>query len=76
LNNFKQILKFKKNIEHKFKCVLYNDFFDYFLESLKLKSCAEELISKDIFNTIIIELITLDFNQRSLDTMRDKLKKF
>lgn len=70
LKKYKRIYKLKMKIEKEFNVITKPDFFIYFLDKLKIKPNFLNFISKQKLTDIIIDLISIDFNARSLREFR------
>jgi hypothetical protein len=66
LKKYKKIYKLKNKIEEEFNVITDPNFLIYFLDKLKIKSDFRNFISKQKLADIIIDLISIDFNNRSL----------
>jgi len=73
IKQYKNIEKYKKNLESEFKCIKTHDFYEYFLNILEPKEKYIDFISKKKLLLIINDLVTVDPDQRSLKYLKDKL---
>lgn len=73
IKKYKNVEKFKKNLESEFKCLKTNDFYEYFLNLLEPKSKYANFISKKKLFLILNDLFTMDPDQRSLKYLKEKL---
>ena len=73
IKQYKNIEKYKKNLESEFKCIKSNDFYEYFLNILEPKDKYSNFISKKKLLLILNDLLTVDPDQRSLKYLKDKL---
>lgn len=73
IKKYKNVEKFKKNLESEFKCLKTNEFYEYFLNLLEPKSKYVDFISKKKLFLILNDLFTMDPEQRSLKYLKEKL---
>ena len=73
IKQYKNIDKYKKNLESEFKCIKSHDFYEYFLNILEPKDKYADFISKKKLLLILNDLLTVDPEQRSLKYLKDKL---
>jgi hypothetical protein len=73
IKQYKNIEKYKKNLENEYKCLKNSDFYEHFLNIIVPNDKFSEFISKKKFSLIINDLLTLDPDQRSLKYLKNKL---
>lgn len=73
IKKYKNVEKFKKNIEAQFNFVKSKEFFEYFLNLLEPKKIYQDFISKQNFILIINNIFTIDPDQRNLKYLKEKL---
>jgi hypothetical protein len=67
---FTKICKFKIRMEHQYEIIKDPIFIEYFFHKIKIKPEFEKFISKKKLILIILDLLTIDFNQRSLTNVK------
>jgi hypothetical protein len=70
IKEYKNLYKYKKNIEDEFPIVKNDDLYNYFVSLITIK---HDFISKKKFILILNDLINLDPKQRSLKYLKNKL---
>lgn len=73
IKKYKNVEKFKKNLESEFKILKSNEFYEYFLNLLEPKNKYSDFISKKKLFLILNDLFTIDTEQRSLKYLKNKL---
>jgi hypothetical protein len=74
IKKYENLYKQKKLLEKKYPFIKKDGFYEYFVNLLEPKKNFNNFISKKRLILIISTLINLDFEQRSLNFLKEKLK--
>lgn len=71
---YNKLLDYKNKTEEKYLIIKDEEFFKYFINNLKIKKIYSNIIKIEDLRIIIIDLINLDFDSRTISNLKKILK--